>query len=587
MANIQQIANPIADQNQNYVLEQLRAQRAAQMAEMLTEQGAAPIQYDQRGPISWTQGLAKMLQAYKGNSMAEQAMQKQADVRAMGAQLMAQAYGVQPAGAQQPAPATSIPPDTPQGFTPPASHPPEQPMQAGPSTPLNPYGAPPYLAMMASQGDPAAKAQLETFLRGVELTNEQKNSRDPLIGGATVSNLQTQNLPDIARLQRARALAVDGSPQAQQLDAAIAKANYVAPIDAKPGTPVLDPLTMQPRFFAPKTGEGIGLDFQNPLAPSAYALPGYAGANAGIQGAEERAKQANSVFTGVQGPNGAPMAGFGSDLFGGGAQRPPMAAPGEAQGAQWTGGQINPQQLQQLQAAARGGNANAKAVVDAYGQAQQRPGIVAGADPTIQTARANLQNNMAEKWKPLNEAVTNAQTVNSRLDTIKDLAGKAQTGQFSDRMQYINSLLSMAGSEKATDAVTAKTLLDKNANQIVAQLGQGGLATDAARAIVASAYPNSHMPKEAIAEASDNLKAANQMLLAKANVLQPHYLNNDPQAYQQAETAFNQAADPRIFQWKAMANNPQAQATYAKRLMAQDPSIAVKIEALEKIGALK
>jgi hypothetical protein len=193
---------------------------------------------------------------------------------------------------------------------------------------------------------------------------------------------------------------------------------------------------------------------------------------------------------------------------------------------------------------------------------------------------------MAAKWKPLNDAVASAQTVNSRLDTIKSLAPMADTGQFADRQQFVNSLLSLAGSEKATDAATAKALLDKNSNQIVAQLGQGGLGTDAARAIISSAYPGSHMPKAAIAEAVDNLKAANNMQVAKAGILQQHYLKNDPAAYQQAETQFNAVADPRIFQWRAMPAG-EAKNAYARRLMQQDPSMAGRVDALEKMGAFK
>jgi hypothetical protein len=186
----------------------------------------------------------------------------------------------------------------------------------------------------------------------------------------------------------------------------------------------------------------------------------------------------------------------------------------------------------------------------------------------------------------LNEAVSNAQTINSRLDTIKDLATRASTGQFADKQQFVNSLLSLAGSEKATDAATAKALLDKNANQIVAQLGQGGLGTDAARSIISSAYPSSHMPGPAIAEAVDNLKAANAMQVAKAGVLQQHYLKNDPAAYQQAESQFNAVADPRVFQWYSM-HDPMPTGRVRKTNDAQDPAFRARCRPLTKMGALK
>jgi hypothetical protein len=62
-------------------------------------------------------------------------------------------------------------------------------------------------------------------------------------------------------------------------------------------------------------------------------------------------------------------------------------------------------------------------------------------------------------------------------------------------------------------------LLDKYANQIVTRLGQGGLGTDAARAMLESAYPNKHMNLPAIREAVANLSGAQDMVQAKARYL--------------------------------------------------------------------
>lgn len=307
---------------------------------------------------------------------------------------------------------------------------------------------------------------------------------------------------------------------------------------------------------------------------SAAGVPGAPTAAAQMTGANARAT-ADQAIRDVTLPSGAtvPM------------RAGPAAAVGGAQagiGGAWTGHQLNAQTLASLQAGAAQGNPDAKAALAAYQQAQPQ----LGADPTVQAARTNQQNGLAEKWKALNEAASNVQTVNSRLDAIQDLATRATTGPMADKVAYANALLSLAGSQKATDATTATALLEKNANQIVAQLGQGGMATDAARAIISSAYPNSKMPKAAIAEAADNLKAANAMTAAKAQVLQQHYLRNDPAAYQQAESQFNAVADPRVFQWYSM-RDPAKQAEYAKRMVAQDPTFRNKVQALTEMGALK
>ncbi|MBR8074356.1 hypothetical protein KDX14_33060 [Burkholderia cenocepacia] len=214
--------------------------------------------------------------------------------------------------------------------------------------------------------------------------------------------------------------------------------------------------------------------------------------------------------------------------------------------------------------------------------AAQPPGVVAGAS----AASTNQQGELSKKWTDLTAQNQQAQSVISNLQNIKTLAGKAIVGPQSDRLAYANSLLSLAGSERATDMVTANDLLNKYSNQITARLGQGGLGTDAARAILQSAYPNSHMTQGAINEAADNLIGAQQMVQAKARVLAPLRNSNDAAGYTNAELTFDQNADPRIFQYTGI-KDPTARAAFAKNLMAQDPGIVGKIQALQKLGALQ
>ncbi|HDR9497588.1 TPA: hypothetical protein QDC06_000790 [Burkholderia cepacia] len=214
--------------------------------------------------------------------------------------------------------------------------------------------------------------------------------------------------------------------------------------------------------------------------------------------------------------------------------------------------------------------------------AAQPPGVVAGAS----AAQTNQQGELSKKWTDLTAQNQQAQSVISNLQNIKTLAGKAIVGPQSDRLAYANSLLSLAGSERATDMQTANDLLNKYSNQITARLGQGGLGTDAARAILQSAYPNSHMTQGAINEAADNLIGAQQMVQAKARVLAPLRNSNDAAGYTNAELTFDQNADPRIFQYTGI-KDPAARAAFAKNLIAQDPGIVDKIQALQKLGALK
>ena len=211
-------------------------------------------------------------------------------------------------------------------------------------------------------------------------------------------------------------------------------------------------------------------------------------------------------------------------------------------------------------------------------------GLQSGPSLGAPKAADAAQEQLSKKFATLQEQNGQAQPTISYLQNIKGLAEKAATGQFTERLQLINSLLAPF-SEKATDATTANNLLEKYGNQIVARLGQGGLGTDAARSILQSAYPNAKMNKAAINDAADNIIGAQEMLMAKAKLLSPHGNAKDPVAYQQAELAFDQAADPRIWQWKAI-KDPAARAAFAKKLQQQDPGIGAKIQSLEKMGAL-
>lgn len=58
---------PVSFTEQQPGVDPVAIERKRRLAEMLREQSQAPIQYQQNAPISWTQGLAKMLQAYGAN----------------------------------------------------------------------------------------------------------------------------------------------------------------------------------------------------------------------------------------------------------------------------------------------------------------------------------------------------------------------------------------------------------------------------------------------------------------------------------------------------------------------------------------
>jgi len=64
----------------DYGAEAQDIERRRKMAELLQQQSAAPIEERPGVPISWTQGLAKMLQAYYGKQGIDEATQKERDL---------------------------------------------------------------------------------------------------------------------------------------------------------------------------------------------------------------------------------------------------------------------------------------------------------------------------------------------------------------------------------------------------------------------------------------------------------------------------------------------------------------------------
>ena len=66
------------------------------------------------------------------------------------------------------------------------------------------------------------------------------------------------------------------------------KGGYVAPVSAAPGTTLIDPQTNQPTFSAPQNGVQTTY---GPNGPQSSVVPGYADANAAVQGAEAQAQE--------------------------------------------------------------------------------------------------------------------------------------------------------------------------------------------------------------------------------------------------------------------------------------------------------
>lgn len=211
-----------------------------------------------------------------------------------------------------------------------------------------------------------------------------------------------------------------------------------------------------------------------------------------------------------------------------------------------------------------------------------------GITPPELAGNTGQVSDMAQRHERLTAANSNSSNIVSYLQTIKQLALQANTGGLNEKLTFANNLLSQIGvSDRAKDAATANDLMDKYSSQITALLGGGGsgLSTDAGRSLLSVAYPGRHMQDKAIDEAADNLIGAQYQTQAKYKLLTPLRLSNNAAGYSAAEGAFDQAADPRVYQLQHMP--PDQQAAFVQSLT---PGVAAQIRAsrqkLQNMGAL-
>jgi hypothetical protein len=549
------------DEQQNYA--QLQQRQA--IGQALLQQGLQPMDAGQNAVggmayhVSPLNGVSKLLNTYLGNKLSMDAAGQQA-------QLMSQMYG-NAFGTNQPQ----------QQGAPSASADPSQTPDAGG---IAGGGSGPGVqsSPIANPFQPSA-AQI-----GQQLTGAAQPARGPLtIPGTTPQ--QSMMLMSMAPEAYSRAMGAALTPTdatrmaiASGTDprtanaGALFHANYVAPVQIGANQTVMDPRTgavsTTPSAAADGSQNILGADgkwYTVPVTGGAQAIAAAAAARAGGEGSQ------------------LPYAGVD-------AQGNPLPVTNRTAAATGAGNANQPPPIPTLPGLQPAGAPGASDVplpsgpVPGGGAMYAAPPM--GATTSADTAARGQQEDLAKKWSDLNSENQQAQSVISNLQNIKTLAGKAAVGPQSDRIAYANGLLSLAGSERATDATTANNLLDKYSNQIVTRLSQGGMGTDAARSILQSAYPNAHMTLDAINEASDNLIGGRQMVQAKARVLAPYRTKNDAPGYTNTELTFDQNADPRIFQY-ANIRDPAARQAFAKNLMQQDPTIVQKIQTLQSLGALK
>lgn len=212
--------------------------------------------------------------------------------------------------------------------------------------------------------------------------------------------------------------------------------------------------------------------------------------------------------------------------------------------------------------------------------------VPTGTPMGVADSNAGNVDTVNKHWASVGNDANNAQTNIGIAQNIKAYADKALTGKQSDKLAAVNGILSIFGQGGQTDISTATDLLQKNMARLSLTSRQGAGGTDAAGALATAANPHGTMTAEAIKDAADQVIGAQKMAIAQQQLLQPYKLNNDVAGYQTALSKFNQAADPRVWQFQGM--DAQQRAKFKASMSPEDQkAFGNKIRTLEGMGAIQ
>lgn len=186
------------------------------------------------------------------------------------------------------------------------------------------------------------------------------------------------------------------------------------------------------------------------------------------------------------------------------------------------------------------------------GQQPQAQRVVSGMPVGASEGIQGTQGVINDDWKTSVNSANGAQRTIGILQNIKQYATGAATGVHADKQAYLSGLAGLLGMDAGELARTNTDLLAKNSNM----LALAGGNTDAARAMAEAANPNSHMTREALTHAADQLIGQQQLNLARVKYLMPFKAQADaghPEMYNAALNEFNSVADPRVIQFSSMS----------------------------------
>ena len=113
-------------------------------------------------------------------------------------------------------------------------------------------------------------------------------------------------------------------------------------------------------------------------------------------------------------------------------------------------------------------------------------------------------------------------------------------------------------------------------------LALAGGNTDAARALAELANPNTKMTKEGINRVTDQLIGIEKMNIARANYLGP--FSSNQAEYARRSSAFNQVADPRLFQEMTPAEVAKLKASMSE---AERKQLSERVRLARQLGIIQ
>lgn len=556
--------NPVDPVGSQIALQQLQRQQA--LADALRERALSPLQGN-GGNIAWTQGLAQIGQALAARIMQNRIDKRTADVGYQAANATRAMFGVPPIQpVEQPAAYKApiaeqmnpSPPPMQQTVAPTGNVPGATDMLNGQQPPQMPQQAPQVAPQeQAPQQPPQQAGGYPMSLTGDPQTDYGYYIQNP--DKYTEAVIAAHAPTDFAKTLVASGIP-QGSPLFKQLmQANVAKQNYTAPVNGRPGSTLRDPYdpTKVIGYDAPTVDGGIPIYGPDGQFQGYKAAPGAAAITAQMTGAKAGAEAgAKAPYELIQVWN--PQTGQmelrpKSDATGGGSQR----------GAGGAG---------PIDAALGGGN---------HFAAGPRLGAQSAAN-TAGTGSANAFTAIQEQ----------AQDVPTRLMALRqslDLVNKGVlTGPGAQSLQHWQGLANTFGIPFAGKDVSDATELNKWLSQYSARAAQdlGLSGSDARIALTVQATPNGHMQPNALKHIIPRMIGMEMGKAAYATAAGNWQQKYGADTNAQFQTEWRKNYDPTLF--TAMQWGPASFKNWVKSLKPEDQAkYKAKYMGLKAMGAIQ